>query len=142
MAPRDTSTGTILESIMRPALEKNGYTITTQTEIGPALGGRKHKIDVLVTTSTGIVIPISVKWQQVPGTAEEKVPFEIIKLIHAVKTSGERFPYAYLVLGGMGWSALKEFFLKDGLREYIRGYDLVRVVSLEDFITRANRKAL
>ena len=41
-------------------------------------------------------ILISVKWQQVSGTAEQKVPFEIIGLADAVLT-GE-YAKAYLVL--------------------------------------------
>jgi hypothetical protein len=140
MSPGNTTTGSVLESIMKPTLEKNGYTCAMQQVIGSSIRGRPHRVDVLVQTSTGY-IPISVKWQQVSGTAEEKVPYEIIKLIHAIRGSEGRFPYAYLVLGGTGWT-MKDFYLGHGLRDYIRDYDLVRLLSLEDFITRANKRAL
>ncbi len=125
---------------MKPALEKNGYSCFMQQVIGTSIKGRKHRVDVLVETAQGLV-PVSVKWQQVSGTAEEKVPYEVIKLIHAVRGSEGRFPYAYLVLGGPGWT-IRDFYLKHGLRDYIRDYELVRLVSLEDFISLANRKAL
>jgi len=44
---------------------------------------------------------ISMKWQQVSGTAEQKVPFEVICLIEALKNNGGRYSKAYLVLGAM-----------------------------------------
>jgi hypothetical protein len=140
VSPGNTTTGAVLESIMKPTLEKNGYKCWMQQIIGISIKGRNHRVDVLVETSNGLV-PVSVKWQQVSGTAEEKVPYEVIKLIHAIKASNGRFPYAYLVLAGTGWT-MKDFYLKHGLRDYIRDYALVRLVSLEEFITLANRKAL
>jgi hypothetical protein len=62
-------------------------------------------------------------------------------MIHAVRSSNGRFPYAYIVLGGTGWTK-RDFYLRHGLRDYIKGYELVKIVSLEDFITLANRKRL
>ncbi len=44
------------------------------------------------------------------GTAEEKVPFEVIKLIHAMDTD-TRYKKAWIVLGGKGFTpGLKEFY--------------------------------
>ena len=70
------------------------------------------------------------------GTAEQKVPFEVICLAEAVRSG----PYerAYLVLGGGGWS-LREFYVGDGLRRYLTGTDNVSIASLEDFVARANQ---
>lgn len=141
-SPGSTATGSVLESMVLPVLAKNGYSFQSQVIVGTNLGEGKHRVDVLVETPKGAIIPISLKWQQVKGTAEQKVPYEIINLIRAVKASEGRFPYAYLVIGGTGWSGLKQVYLAHGLREYIRDYSLVRIVSLEDFIARANRKAL
>lgn len=141
MAPGNTNSGGVLESSVIPALDKNGYKYTSQQVIGTSIRGRKHRIDVLAETPAGSEIPVSVKWQQVSGTAEEKVPYEVIKLIHAVKTSVGKYAYAYHKIGGTGWT-MKDFYLDHGLREYIRDYDLVRIVSLDHFIALANRKAL
>jgi len=56
-----------------------------------------HVVDA-VAEKNGKQILISVKWQQVSGTAEQKVPFEVLCLLEAI----ENGPYqkAYLVLGG------------------------------------------
>src|SRR5437879_5145760 len=45
---------------------------------------------------------ISLKWQQTGGTAEQKVPFEVISLADVVLR--ENFVKAYLVLGGERWT--------------------------------------
>jgi hypothetical protein len=142
MSPGNTNTGAVLESTVIPALRANGYRFISQCEVGEKIGGGKHRVDVLAEAPNGVELLISIKWQQVSGTAEQKVPYEVIKLIHAVKSSAGRFPYAYLVLGGTGWSTLRDFYLHNGLREYIRDYELVRIVSLDQFIALANRKLL
>jgi hypothetical protein len=142
MPPRNTSTGAVLEDTVLPALRRNGYVFATQQVVGLSLSGRRHRADIVVDLTVSTKTIVSVKWQQVSGSAEEKVPFEIIKLIHAVKTSAGAVPYAYLVLAGPGWSSLKEFYLAQGLRPYITEYDLVKVVSLDEFMARANRRLL
>ena len=81
---RDTTTGHVLESMILPALERGGYLYEKQVVIGQRLGGRKHQVDVLLTAQGGGQIPVSLKWQQVSGTAEQKVPFEIMCLADAV----------------------------------------------------------
>ena len=125
MSPRDTSTGAVLEQMVLPALTRGGYQYRTQVYIGAGQGDRRWLI--------------SMKWQQVSGTAEQKVPFEVICLAEAVGSG----PYegAYLVLGGPGWS-LREFYTGDGLRRHLTTMDRVKIVSLEDFIARANNGAL
>ena len=97
MTPGDTTTGKVLENMILPALSQGGYTYETQVNIGQRLGGGRHMIDVLAERD-GLRILVSLKWQQVGGTAEQKVPFEVLSLIDAVESG----PYdgAYLVLGG------------------------------------------
>ena len=135
MSPRDTTTGGVLESMIFPALVRGGYRGTKQVNIGIAPGDKKHRIDVLVDTDSGDKILVSMKWQQSTGTAEEKVPFEVIKLIHALKTGN--YKTAYLVLGGNGWS-IKNFYLKGGLKDYIPDSDKVHIVDLDSFVALAN----
>ena len=80
------------------------------------------------------------KWQQVQGTAEQKIPFEVICLADTM-IRDERFYKAYLVLGGEGWR-YKDFYLSGGLTPYIANADMVSIVSLEQFVTLANQGRL
>lgn len=119
-----------------PALKRGGYSYRRQVNIGDRLGVGRHKVDV-VAQYDDEEIPVSLKWQQVPGTAEQKVPYEIICLAHAIDESGGRFTRAYLVLGGGGWK-LREFYVSGGLDKYLRGCDRVQVITLEGFVGKAN----
>ena len=138
MAPRDTGTGEVLERMILPALDSGGYTYRRQVVVGRRPGGRSHRVDVLVENH-GRPILVSMKWQQVSGTAEQKVPFEVICLAEAIREGG--FAGAYLVLGGAGWT-LREFYTGDGLRQHLVGTDQVRIVTLEQFVALANRGRL
>lgn len=141
MNPRNTTTGTVLEQMVLPALEHGGYQYRTQAYIGRRLGGGKHVIDVLAEDQRGKRFLISLKWQQVSGTAEQKVPFEAMCLAEAVLSSPEKYHKAYLVLGGSGWK-LRDFFVGGGLRSHLRHSDLVNIVSLETFVALANQGKL
>jgi hypothetical protein len=125
---RDTGTGGVLESMILPALERGGYSVQTQVVVGLRIGGRKHRVDALATTP-GRTVLVSLKWQQVGGTAEQKVPFEVICLADVMRTRSTEFDAAYLVLGGEGWT----------LRE---SADRVEILTLEGFIARANQGRL
>ena len=75
------------------------------------------------------------KWQQVSGTAEQKVPYEVICLMEATE-SGE-FSKAYLVLGGDKWS-LRDMYISGGLSKFLAHQDKVEILTLEGFVARAN----
>ncbi len=96
---------------------------------------------MIATAPDGKKHLISLKWQQVSGTAEQKVPFEAMCLTEAVRTSAGDYSSAYLVLGGPGWK-LREFFTGGGLETHLRYGELVNIVTLEDFIATANRGRL
>ncbi|HEY0603109.1 MAG TPA: PD-(D/E)XK nuclease superfamily protein, partial [Herpetosiphonaceae bacterium] len=83
--PGSTKSGSTLEQLIGPVLLGNGYTYDSQKVIGLSLSGKKHRVDALISLPGGQQVPLSLKWQEVSGTAEEKVPYEVIKLIHAVK---------------------------------------------------------
>lgn len=140
MSPRDTKTGAVLEAMILPALENGGYTYEIQTNIGKRIGGRKHMVDV-VAKKDGKKFPISLKWQQVSGTAEQKIPFEVICLVEAVLQSEGTLSQAYLVLGGEGWT-LRDFYTKGGLEKHLEYADKVDILTLEGFIAKANRGEL
>jgi hypothetical protein len=80
-------------------------------------------------------ILVSLKWQQTGGTAEQKVPFEVMCLADAVRAGNAT--RAYLVLGGDGWS-LRDYYTSGALADHLIYAKLVRVVTLEAFIRLAN----
>jgi hypothetical protein len=135
---RNTRTGAMLESIMGPPLKMGGYTFSTQVKIGTRPGGRKHYADV-IAEKDGRRIIVSVKNQQVGGTAEEKVPWEVICQMHAVKEYG--YDKAYIVLGGIGWT-LRDFYVGGGLLQYIPHRPQVEIVTLEQFLAIASKGKL
>lgn len=138
MTPRDTTTGAVLEAMILPALKQGGYAYQTQVRVGQRPGGRTHKVDA-VAEKDGKRWLVSVKWQQVGGTTEQKVPFEVMCLSDTVVQGG--FVKAYLVLGGEGWR-LREFYVGRGLDGYLRQTDRIEIVTLEGFIASANQGRL
>lgn len=93
---RNTRTGGVLEQMVLPALDQGGYASKVQVHLGQRLGLGKHMVDA-VAEKDGRKILLSVKWQQVSGTAEQKVPFEIICLIEAMEADAS-YEKAYVVL--------------------------------------------
>jgi hypothetical protein len=107
VTPRNTNTGGVLEAMILPALERGHYSHETQVNVGTRCGGGTHKVDVLARKGTDEIL-VSMKWQQTGGTAEQKVPFEVMCLADAVR--GGRAVRAYLVLGGDGWT-LRDYYV-------------------------------
>ena len=140
--PGSTTTGQVLEKMVLPALTHGGYSpVKPKTPIGTRLGGGRHFVDLVVQNPSGAGILVSLKWQQTSGTAEQKVPFEVMCLADAVHKSDARFERAYLVLGGGGWS-LREFYTGGGLDPFLSGCESVRILDMESFIGKANRGEL
>jgi PD-(D/E)XK nuclease superfamily protein len=138
MSPGSTRTGGVLERMILPALDQGGYTYQIQFKLGKRLGIGNHVVDA-VAEKDGRKVLVSLKWQQVSGTAEQKVPFEVICLLEALST-GEH-EKAYLVLGGEGWT-LRNFYTSGGLKPFLVNSDKVEVVTLEGFVGRANQGKL
>ena len=136
--PGNTRTGGVLEAMVLPALDRGGYNHRAQVSIGDRLGCGRHVVDA-IAEKDGEQIIISVKWQQVSGTAEQKVPFEVICLAEAM-AAGE-YAKAYVVLGGEGWK-LRQFYTAGGLKKYLNFADAVEVVTLESFVAKANQGKL
>jgi hypothetical protein len=138
MVRRDTGTGAVLEQMVLPALVKGGYSHKSQIHIGKRFGGGSHFVDIIAEKGDDRFL-ISMKWQQVSGTAEQKVPFEVICLEEALKTGDYR--RAFIVLGGDGWK-LRAFYVGGGLNEYLKGSGNVQILTLEAFVARANNGKL
>ena len=84
-------------------------------------------------------ILVSLKWQQVGGAAEQKIPFEVICLALAVWA--DNYAKAYLVLGGGGWT-LRDYFTSGALADDLKDSEVVETVNLETFIALANSERL
>ncbi|MGH9195696.1 MAG: PD-(D/E)XK nuclease superfamily protein [Acidimicrobiia bacterium] len=138
MSSRNTRTGGVLERIVLPALDHGGYSYRVQVKLGDRLGCGSHFVDAVVEKD-GRKFLASVKWQQVSGTAEQKVPFEVICLIEALENAS--YEKAYIVLGGEGWK-LRTFYVSGGLSKYVRDADRIHIVTLEWFVARANQGKL
>jgi hypothetical protein len=135
---RNTSTGAVLEAMVLPALERGGYAWKSQVQTGTRPGGRRQMIDA-VAEKDGETILISLKWQQTSGTAEQKVPFEVMCLADVVRAGHAQ--RAYLVLGGDGWT-LREYYTSGALSHHLIHAALVQVVTLEAFVRLANGRKL
>lgn len=141
------NTGTVFEQLFNTVLPLKGYRIVDKPEYEPfiplSISGGRHIPDKVIETTDGRWLILSKKWQETRGTAEQKIPFEVIKLIHTIKNSNNKFPYAYLILGGEGWTPnLKSFYLSGGLNQYINGFELVHIVNSDQFLTLINRNKL
>lgn len=121
-----------------PALTRGGYTHRSQVKVGKRCGGGTQKVDA-VAESSGDTILISLKWQQTGGTAEQKVPFEVMCLADTVRAS--LATRAYVVLGGDGWT-LRDYYTSGQMSQHLIHADKVRVVTLEAFIRIANNGQL
>lgn len=133
--PRDTRTGWVLEQMIVPSLMRGGYSYTLQVNLGQRLGSGRHFVDAVAEKADQRFL-ISVKWQQVAGTAEQKVPFEAICLIEAMENN--EFAKAYIVLGGEGWK-LRNFYTTGGLSKYLNNCNRIEIISLEGFVAKANK---
>ena len=136
--PGNTRTGGVLEAMILPALARGGYSHRAQVAIGNRMGCGRHVVDV-VAEKNGREFLVSVKWQQVAGTAEQKVPFEVICLLDALESG--RYSRAYLVLGGEGWK-LRHFYVDGGLKHYLPIEGRVDILTLEAFVAKANSARL
>jgi hypothetical protein len=142
MSPGSTRTGRVLEEMVLPALRGAGYPYEKQSCIGRVMGGRPYRADLLVhDRASGRRIVVSLKWQQVAGTAEQKIPFEVIALLQLLES--RECDDVYLLLGGTGWTPqLREFYLSGGLCRFIPEAHRVKIVGLEEFIKLVNNRRL
>ena len=138
--PRNTRTGNVMEDMLTNSLKQGNYEFNKGANVGTRLGGGKHMVDILVYEKDEVYL-VSSKSQQTSGTAEQKIPFEVMCLGDVIRNN-QTVTKAYLVLGGKGWSR-KEYFLsnefKNDLAEFCKK---VRIIDLEDFVAIANQRKL
>jgi hypothetical protein len=119
-----------------PALAHGGYTVESQVSVGDRFGCGRHSVDAVAQKNANRYL-VSLKWQQTSGTAEQKVPFELMCLAEALEQP--EYSGAYIVLGGEGWK-LREFYTSGRLQKLVNmpSAAKVRIVTLERFVALAN----
>jgi hypothetical protein len=130
-ASRDTTTGTTYEKEVESLLEQfTNHEFQSQVNVGLKRNGGKHYVDILLNGDT----LLSLKYQRVQGTAEEKVPFEVMKLHHTCVDYG--YDSAILVLAGpdKAWK-WKDYYLGEQFQNDMKKiYPSVRIISHEQFV--------
>lgn len=135
MITRDTTTGIKFENAITLSLkETNEHTVDTQVVIGNKRNGRKHRVDIVLDGKD----LISLKYQKVEGTAEEKVNHEFMKLQHAIDDFG--YESATIVIddpnGAWTW---KDFYLSDEFKGQMKSlYPGVTIMDSKEFAKKYN----
>jgi hypothetical protein len=149
-ASRNTTTGTVYENLIKEVLtENNVENFHEQVVIGSKRNGGVHIVDFMIDGDVEYLprrkrpiskhnggVLISLKNQDVSGTAEEKVPFECMKLQDAIDDYG--YDSAIIVLNGNGWT-WKDEYLSERFHDRIKlmAPD-VSLMSHENFINYLN----
>lgn len=124
MVSRDTTTGSnyeaIIEMCIKRSCEKNDLHAISQSTIGEKPGGGEHRVDweIYENNNPGSRGLISCKFQSTSGTAEEKIAYEVIKLLHAMRID-TRYKKSWIIMGGDGWSTGMKSFVNNHLAEWI-----------------------
>lgn len=141
MAQRDTTTGSnyeaIIEMCIKRSCEKNDLTAISQATVGDKPGGGKHRVDweIFRTSEPNVRGLISCKFQGTSGTAEEKIAYEVIKLLHSMKIDS-RYKKSWIIMGGEGWSSGMRGFVNDHLSEWIPEMkDKVEILTTDQLIS-------
>jgi hypothetical protein len=129
---RDTTTGTNYETEVENLLEDfSEHTVESQVMVGAKRNGGKHYCDIVLNGDE----LISLKYQRVQGTAEEKIPFEFMKLQHAIDDHG--YKSATIVVAGpdKAWK-WKDYYLSEEFRAKMGSiYPGVRIITHEQFVS-------
>jgi hypothetical protein len=143
MAQRDTTTGSNYESIIEMCIkrscEKNELTAIPQATVGDKPGGGKHRVDweIYRISNPDFRGLISCKFQGTSGTAEEKIAYEVIKLLYSMKMD-PRYKKSWIIMGGEGWSSGMRGFVNNHLSEWIPAMENKVEILTTDQLISAN----
>lgn len=139
------------------ALKHQGYQYLEQARVPSSLAGRQHTVDFVITHPKEVLV--SLKWQGTSGTVEEKVPFEVVRLVHLLAQKQQTVQKgskskknltetelharkAYIVLAGTGWNqTLKDWYMRGGLQTYLP-HPNVQIIDFYAFMNLVNNKEL
>ena len=140
VVPRDTTTGSDFEDIVEKAVvrfgKKNNFTGNPQQKVGEKPGGGNHVVDweLVDNEDENIRGLVSCKYQGTSGTAEEKIGYEVIKLLHTMSTD-PRYKHGWIAMGGNGWSPGMRRFVQEELPKWIPAMkDKITIVDSTDWI--------
>ena len=135
---RDTTTGSNYESIIelciKRSCDKHNLRAVDQAFVGEKPGGGRHKIDweIIDVANENRRALVSCKVQNKSGTAEEKIAYEVIKLLHAMEHD-PRYLHSWILMGGDGWSAGMKSFVENELEKWVPAMrDRVTIISSTD----------
>jgi len=118
-------------------LRQHDWTLSRNAALAPSPKGGKMRADILATChSTGKRIAVFPRWQSSNGTAEEKVPFQLIKFEMALRARPDCAQAGYFVLEGPGWT-WREFYLSGALYGFLLPGIRVKIVSLRQLAESA-----
>lgn len=124
---RNTTTGIDYEKYIETFLTESSISYSRQVTVGPGRTGKKHRIDLIIGSTL-----VSLKHQKVGGTAEQKIPYEVMIMDYLVRN----FDYesAIIVLQGeSGWT-LKDFYLSEEFQNEMRIlWPNVNIITHEQF---------
>ena len=130
-ASRDTTTGNNYETEIENLLEEfSDHGVESQVMVGKKRNGGKHYCDIVINGDE----LISLKYQRVQGTAEEKIPFEFMKLQHAI--DDHEYKSATIVVAGpdKAWK-WKEYYLSSDFCAKMESiYPDVRIINHDQFV--------
>jgi hypothetical protein len=91
-----------------------------QSAVGEKPGGGVHKVDweLVSRRDRDVRGLVSCKAQSSSGTAEEKLAYEVIKLLHTMKHDS-RYRHAWLMMGGDGFSDSIRGFVTNHLHLWV-----------------------
>jgi len=125
--------GQALEGVVSDLLTRRGIVFEEQVTVGEvSIFGKRIRVDMLIPPCVrfpaGLII--EAKWQDVTGTAEEKLPYLWLNIT-------KFYPYpTMVVIDGSGFS--------DGAIDWIKskvdGEKLIAVKSVQEFMSWCNRE--
>ena len=142
---RDTQTGKVYEKAMEQLTKESGHPdfahVETQKSMGKKKCGTENLVDLYCVSKDGEVTIMSLKHQEVSGTAEQKVSYEFDTLVD-ILVSNPEVRRARIVLHGKdkithgeGWT-LREYYTNPN---YIKNRFLpdsidIKIMKHEDFM--------
>lgn len=127
----------LIAAIIERSCKRNRLGKKGQSNVGEKPGGGKHIVDweLWEEDRPNRRALLSCKVQTTAGTAEEKIPYEVLKLLHTMDID-PRFRFGWIVLGGNGWSkGLLEFYLNDLQARIPAMVGRIRIMRSDDLIS-------
>lgn len=134
---KKSGSGQIFEEQVIAVLKGNGWEFSKKVRLGNRLGKEsKFEVDILAGIGPR-TIAVSCKYQDTPGTAIDKIPYEYMSMLHAMETHA--IARGFIVV--FGKELEDHYFLTEGLNElanYMRISPSLKIVTLREFQSLIN----